>query len=596
MKLKERIWLGILLAMVVAVYLPSIQGEFINDEYLLILNNPKIQHPEKLGEFFTEHFWGGKATGIYYRPLVNLSYVLNWKISDENTWSYHLFNLLFHLFNIFLFYNLMKNLFPDLALGASFIFALHPALIEGVAWIPGRPELLASFFVLSGWILWLSAEGKNKNFKKVIYLGVGLSFLLALFSKENGVILFFLVLGYDFWKSGKKAFKDELKKHFYGYIFMGLALGIYLFLRKSALKGEAPLPAELFLAQHPIWQKPFVITRLFLEYLRIEFVPYPLYPDYHYTHKFSSENYSFLLFLGSGIFWLIAFTVIAIGLKKRNNLSLLAIFWFLALLPFSHIVSYPTALALRFLYIPTMFFALFLFGLIQALNKFYQLSLRIVFMSIVIFLFLLSFSQSQIYRYRIGYFNQSVPLVPMEKVLHNQRGLALMAKDMFFNAEKEFIWALTLDPNYPEPMNNLAVLKIKQGDYDFAFKLLQGTLKIAGGYPGAHFNLGMLYKKIGQLNQAESEFKKSSQLDPENPLPHFYLAQIALEQNNINKAKLELELLLKIAPWHLEGLKLKIQIAVLEKDWIQAKSLLNRALKIAPNDLELKELRKMIPG
>lgn len=595
MKLGEKIWLAVLLALVVIAYLPSINGEFINDEYLLILNNPKIQQTESLKKFFTEHFWGGKARGIYYRPLVNLSYVLNWKISKENPLSYHLFNLLFHLFNIFLFYNLMKKLFPDLAIGASFIFALHPALNEGVAWIPGRPELLASFFVLTGWILWLSTEEKNKNLKKIVYLGVGLSFLLALFSKENGIILVLLVLVYDFWKGGKKGFKDELNKHFYGYIFMGLSLGIYLFLRQSALKGEAPLPAELFLAQYPIWQKPFVIARLFLEYLGIELFPHPLYPDYHYTHKFSAQNYPFIFFLGYGIFWVIALTVIAIGLRKRNNLSLLAIFWLLALLPFSHIFSYPTALALRFLYLPTMFFALFLFGLIQALKKFYPLSGRIILGAMILFLSLLSFSQSQIYRSRIGYFNQAVQLAPMEKVLHNQRGLALMAKAQLFSAEKEFIWALTLDPNYPEAMNNLARLSLRQGDISSALLLLEKALAISEDYADAHFNLGLVYRTIGKLDRARAELKKSAELDPENPLPRYQLGRIALEQGEIDEAKQELELLLEIAGWHLGGLKLRAEIAIAEQDWRTAKTLLDKARRIAPQDAELKELTKALP-
>ena len=105
-----------------------------------------------------------KANSSYYRPLVNLSYQLDFLIWGRSPFGFHLSVLLAHLLNTVLVYfftlRLLKNgpthrsaptnlggppesgpdeLCPHIfvPLVAASLFAVHPVHVEAVAWIAG---------------------------------------------------------------------------------------------------------------------------------------------------------------------------------------------------------------------------------------------------------------------------------------------------------------------------------------------------------------------------------------------------------------------------------------------------------------------------
>jgi protein O-mannosyl-transferase len=100
-------------------------------------------------------FFPQSSGGFYYRPLIGVSYLFDQKIWFLDTRLMHLDNIVFHLFNSLLVYYLAsliisrkdhrESLIPFFA---ALIFGVHPVVVESVAWISGRTDVMACTFVL----------------------------------------------------------------------------------------------------------------------------------------------------------------------------------------------------------------------------------------------------------------------------------------------------------------------------------------------------------------------------------------------------------------------------------------------------------------
>jgi len=197
--LRRAPWLAALVAFL--VYLPSVAGGFLYDDGELILRNPSIRELSAL------------ATILRYepsRPLLNLSWALNYALGGEAPWHYHLVNVLIHAANAALVASLFlwmarrlgqRDAEPVALLGAC-LFAASPMAGETVAYVASRSSALVTLFTLAS--LRVAAPvldgGPSRR------LGVAfLLFLLALATKEEAAALPLLLLLLDyFFASGRR--------------------------------------------------------------------------------------------------------------------------------------------------------------------------------------------------------------------------------------------------------------------------------------------------------------------------------------------------------------------------------------------------------
>ena len=80
------------------VYGNTILSSFHFDDIPSILEKPWIRGWDKISQFIFS---------ITQRPLVILSFNINYSISDFEVWSYHIFNIGFHIIATLLVYNLV---------------------------------------------------------------------------------------------------------------------------------------------------------------------------------------------------------------------------------------------------------------------------------------------------------------------------------------------------------------------------------------------------------------------------------------------------------------------------------------------------------
>jgi protein O-mannosyl-transferase len=172
-------WVSIaaLILIGLAAFWQSLSCLFLSDDfYLVTIAASRTAHAPEL-------FLHGGAKE-FFRPVSGLLLVLTSLWAGVNPMYWHASNLLLHLANSFLVFLLATRLRLDrpTALIASVLFAIHGTRPEAVTWVSGRYDLLATFFVLIGIVLFIAWYNSRKP---VFYLGSLLSMILGMLSKES---------------------------------------------------------------------------------------------------------------------------------------------------------------------------------------------------------------------------------------------------------------------------------------------------------------------------------------------------------------------------------------------------------------------------
>jgi hypothetical protein len=225
-----------------AVHAPSLTYGFVFDEQLLIVANPAVHDLREVKTILLSKFWPGPMAGIYYRPIITLSYALNYSFAGPRPGIYHLTNVLAHAAGCGLLYLLLLRLGATLTVvgPTALLFAVHPALSESVDWVPGRTDLFAGLFMATAWLTLLLARSQKAQKRLALYLPALLLYLLALGSKETAIVLPALIVLHDLLLQGRAASR-------YKYEYAGIFLAVFgfLLLRQHVLDlpGLAPPPS-----------------------------------------------------------------------------------------------------------------------------------------------------------------------------------------------------------------------------------------------------------------------------------------------------------------------------------------------------------------
>lgn len=179
-----------LMLAVLVVYFPTFYFEFTELDDSIFIREFQAYNQD-LHNLITS-FGRGVFDAVkdpYYRPLFLDSMVLNYQLSNDGTniVSYHVINTVFHLINVLLLFRLFRvlGIIELQAFIMALFFAIHPVLVQAVAWIPGRNDTMLAIFTLSFFLFTVYYSNSGKI--KYLLLSV-LMLLLAFFTKETAVI------------------------------------------------------------------------------------------------------------------------------------------------------------------------------------------------------------------------------------------------------------------------------------------------------------------------------------------------------------------------------------------------------------------------
>ncbi len=493
------VWLALLLLAVVAVYLPSLDGPLVWDDQQLIAENPAVTELQPLQSYFTRPFWETTELDIasrgYYRPLVTLSYALDFALHGGNPAGLHLTNLGLHLLNTSLLFALLRrrgHLGWSAAL-LSLFFALFPRQVESVAWISGRTDLLATSFVLLGFFV--LSEGRLALFAAASL------FLAGLLAKEVA-LLGFVALGLFVLGSSKRPRTER-------WLSLGppalLLLG-YAWLRHSVIAKDP----DLGLSATGLRRLALVLEALGTH---LRMLLWPFDPSLHIGSVLRPNP---LMTAVGGSLLLAASVLLILALRRSNSRTALRIrlpeltLTIGPMLLVSHIVALPLLVvsADRFLYFPLAFAPL----LVPATWT----KRRALPVALLLW------------------------LVPSAAVAHQQAKLW---------AEPLALWVANCPvPRDTSPCSQLAVEESKAGNFARAMDIYQGAFRDNPKNFRIIQNGGITLARLGQLDDAYAATKRALELSPEVPKSHFDHATMAVRLGRFDDVEPLLRRALELRP------------------------------------------------
>ena len=91
--------IAILLIISIGVYLNALPNEFVYDDEVQVLENLWIRDTKYIPEIFLTNVWafiGEEFLSNYYRPLMHITYMIDYHIFGLKPWGFHLTSIIFH--------------------------------------------------------------------------------------------------------------------------------------------------------------------------------------------------------------------------------------------------------------------------------------------------------------------------------------------------------------------------------------------------------------------------------------------------------------------------------------------------------------------
>lgn len=242
--------------------------------------------------------------GLYFDPLVHLSFWFNFKLFGLDYRWYHIVDIILHSINGLLVFRFVKLYSADdaLALLSGLLFVSTFAASDAVLWSSSRVDLFAILFSLATLILFFRYI---KEEKRSLYIASIIAYLLALASKGTPVVIPPLL----FWLFAKEK-KDTQKQYSIFIPFVVIVMGYFILLRWAMAEGN------------PLLQSGFRMN-LYNYSLSLSslFVPESILPKLNLTYTFFFV--CGLLF----IFWIIK---VSAQTDRVKSIGLLMLFLFLS--------------------------------------------------------------------------------------------------------------------------------------------------------------------------------------------------------------------------------------------------------------------------
>ncbi|HSS44358.1 MAG TPA: tetratricopeptide repeat protein [Thermoanaerobaculia bacterium] len=188
---RERLrWAALLVTACVVVYANGLAGSFTYDDKAVVRDNPRIRTTRNLSQIFTTSYFGGpRGSGSAYRPVLLLSFAVEWWVHGRQVVPFHLVNVLLHAAVTLLLASLLLRVGVRLPVvcAAALLYAVHPIHVEAVTSLVGRGETLSALFALG--FLHLALRLLREPSHSAFALAGAIScYALSVLTKESGAV------------------------------------------------------------------------------------------------------------------------------------------------------------------------------------------------------------------------------------------------------------------------------------------------------------------------------------------------------------------------------------------------------------------------
>jgi tetratricopeptide (TPR) repeat protein len=549
-----------------AAYSNSFLAPFTFDDEVSITTNPTIRHLLPLWSTL----WAPLTSGTAGRPVLNLSFALNYAAGGLNVWGYHAANLAIHLLAGLILFAIVRRTLPKcrgtLPVGSSFaaasdpggiglgsdtaiafaialLWTIHPLQTEAVTYVSQRAESLMGLFYLAtvlGFIRYADGEGAKYAFLSVFACFLGMA------TKEVMVTAPILVLLYDRTLISGTFGAAWRRRRWY---YMGL-LGTWILL--AFLMGDMRQRGVGFGLGGKWWEYSLMESRVVVRYLGLAVWPHPLILDYGL--RVSRQTWAIAPYVVVSLL-LVASAAFALSRPVRRGQGIRAAGFtgscvFLLLAPTSSVIAVVgQPMAEHRMYLPLIAIAAFaVLGIKRLAGRGYLL----IVVSLAFVLGFLTWRRNEAYLSLESLWRDTVVEYPYSDRAHFNLGCALQPlQGKLDEAIAEYEQALKLNPDYLQARVNLGTaLERIPGRVNEAVAQFEQALRFNPNSPQAHVNLGSALERIpGRINEAIAEYEEALRLNPDNPQAHLNMGT-ALERipGRINDAVAQYEQALRLVP------------------------------------------------
>lgn len=439
------------------LYLPSLWSGFVYDAEAQILSDGYIHDHSHFWEVITFQVMGRDVLD-FNRPVQLFFLMMDSLLWGKNPFGYHLTTNLMHAANAALLFLLLLRLEAGRvpAALAALLFAAHPMLVEPVAEVSSREDVVAVLFILLALLLAIRRS----------YWCV-LAVVLACGAKETGAAAPFLIglywLGYR-RKEPIRAWAGLLAACF-------AAAGLFFAARFSLQVKDS----QIFL--HPAAPLANTMTGIFPIQMRIWtyliraiFWPVELSADY------TAQNVLWIsqaLAIGT----MVAFVAAQAWLAWKSRLGLLgaATFW-LGLAPVSNFMPLFRPMADRFMYLPMAGFAMMVCALLLLARS---RGLNLLVAAGIFVLAVLAWQRQAVFANPLNLWRDTLAKSPFSHTAANNLGYALLQKKDYAGAEEAFTQALRLtQDHHADALAGLAIACEYQGRPAEAARMLEKAVEV----------------------------------------------------------------------------------------------------------------------
>lgn len=521
------------------IYAPALKAPFFWDDYTAI---PEIQPYQGI-----EH--------TESRPLRVFSFYIDSFLWKGNPAGYHFTNILLNALAgclVFLFLNMiLENSIYSFII--SLIFILHPIHTETVIWIKNRTEILFLIFFILSFL----------SYKKNLILSVAMFALCAL-SKETSVIFPVILTLYIYLFDKEKKYTSVIP--FYIIAFIRGAYGLIYAREIVGAGGIGSLFSHINL-----------ILNTFGFYLGKLLFPVKLLVDWQPQISFSLIPLLMFLF----------FIIIMFLPKIDKNIRFFLMLLFISILPYSNVIFIAgRPLGEQRMFLPSLAFAAIFFFLIVSVIK-WKILKYAIFSALIIFYAGRTYLRAKEWQDPILLWKQAERFYPSSaRIKHNLGGIYYEQGD-YQQAKKYYLQALGTSVDeygYYLSAQNLALISMKEKDFEATEKILKGILKARPKDGSALYNIGLVCIKMDKYDDAIIYLERVKKILPKAIQIYNNLAVSYMRIGKPDKAAKVLKEAITIDPKYSNGM---YNLIVIYKKSGRKQEALNEteeALKIFPNN------------
>ena len=554
---REWLWAFLLIALVFVAYARIFNAGFIWDDDSHLTRNACIVGPLGLKEVWTS------AQAVYY-PLVLTTFWIVHKVLGLSPWPYHLLNVLLHAGSVVLLWQILRKLSVRGAWLGAALWALHPVMVQSVAWVTELKNTQSGIFYLVSIFCFLKwdketadwaddTEGSEQNSRDeltkspsrrladspMLWFGLSLvSFVLATLSKPSVVMLPVVLVLCIWWRTGRIRWRDTAVLA--PFVLISALASVWTILEQKFHAGAIGAewaqtwPERLIIAGRAIW---FYVAKLAW--------PHPLIFIYPRWEINSSQLIAYVPLVAASA-GLLALWLIRANWSRAAFFA--AAYYVVSLFPvlgfFSVYFFRYSFVSDHFQYLASMGpLALAGAGIVTGCNRLVaprrlMPSTPLVAICAVVFLSLifLTWRQTAIYHNLVTLYTATLTKNPGCWMAHYNLGIVLNGQGDADKAIVHYRQAVELRPSYAEAHYNLGRLLAEKGRFDEAIVHYGKALEINPADAEAHNNLGATLFANGRLDEAIAHYRKALAIQPDYADASCNLASALLSNGDLDGA------------------------------------------------------------